>query len=98
MLLEVVTAAIARTKSASHHGMGDVSQDPEIPASHAHAAEALGKPTEHWAPQDSDEGIVERPPGLWTRLKAWFDRPAQKRDSYVSNVTDPDDRRFIPRR
>jgi hypothetical protein len=34
---------------------------------------------------------------LWARLKAWFARPAPKRDSYVSNVTDPDDRRFIPR-
>jgi hypothetical protein len=38
-----------------------------------------------------------RRPGRWTRLKAWFGRPAPKRDSYVSNVTDPDDRRFIPR-
>jgi hypothetical protein len=36
--------------------------------------------------------------GLWRRLKAWFARPAPKRDSYVSDVTNPDDRRFIPRR
>jgi hypothetical protein len=43
-------------------------------------------------------GIEESRSGLWTRLKAWFGRPAPKRDSYVSNVTDPDDRRFIPRR
>jgi hypothetical protein len=35
---------------------------------------------------------------LWRRLKAWFARPAPKRDSDVSNVTNPDDRRFIPRR
>jgi hypothetical protein len=44
------------------------------------------------------EGIQKRRPGLWTRLKAWFARPAPKRDSYVSNVVNPDDRRFIPRR
>ena len=37
-------------------------------------------------------------PSFWKRLKAWFARPAPKRDSYVSNVVDPDDRRFIPRR
>ena len=77
--------------------MGNVSKDPEIPASHADAAEAPGMPPEHWGPRFSDEGIWERRPGLWTRLRAWFGRPAPKRDSYVSNVTDPDDRRFIPR-
>ena len=49
-------------------------------------------------PRHSDEGIQERRPGLWTRLKAWFARPAPERDSYVSNVTNPDDRRFLPRR
>ena len=32
------------------------------------------------------------------RLKAWLRRPAPDRDSYVSDVTNPDDRRFIPRR
>jgi len=53
---------------------------------------------EHWWPRYSDEGIQSRRPGLWMRLKAWFARPAPKRDSYVSNVTNPDDRRFIPRR
>ena len=78
--------------------MGKVSKDPEIRSTHAEASGALGTPPEHWGPRYSDEGIGERRPGLWTRLKAWFDRPAPKRDSYVSNVTDPDDRRFIPRR
>jgi hypothetical protein len=34
----------------------------------------------------------------WARFKAWFWRPTPKRDSYVSNVTNPDDRRYIPRR
>jgi len=49
---------------------------------------------------DPTEGgdVQERRPGLWSRLKAWFARPAPKRDSYVSNAVNPDDRRFIPRR
>ncbi len=34
----------------------------------------------------------------WARLKAWFTREPGRHDSYVSNVTNPDDRRFIPRR
>jgi hypothetical protein len=59
---------------------------------------AGGPPPEHCAPRDSDGDIQERRPGLWSRLKAWFARPAPKRDSYVSNVVNPDDRRFIPRR
>jgi hypothetical protein len=50
------------------------------------------------ASRSRHEGIHERRPGLWTRLKAWFARPAPKRDSYVSNVTNADDRRFLPRR
>jgi len=78
--------------------MGNVSKDPELPSSHAEAAEAFGMPTEHWGPRYSDEDTQERRPGLWTRLKAWFARPGPRRDSYVSNVTNPDDRRFIPRR
>ena len=46
-----------------------------------------------------DEALQgHKKPPIWTRLKAWFARPAPKRDSYVSNVVDPDDRRFIPRR
>ena len=48
-------------------------------------------------PRYSDDGIQDRR-GLRARLKAWFARPSPKRDSYVSNVTNPDDRRFIPRR
>ncbi|HEY8236855.1 MAG TPA: hypothetical protein VIF85_09460 [Gaiellaceae bacterium] len=55
-------------------------------------------PPEHWRPRNSEEGAQERRPGLWTRLKAWFARPAPKRDSYVSNVVNPEDRRYIPRR
>jgi hypothetical protein len=45
------------------------------------------------APEMSDERR-----GWLSRLRAWFRRPAPQRDSYVSNVTNPDDRRFIPRR
>ena len=78
--------------------MSNVSKDPELPPSHAEAAEAFRMPPEHWGPRYSDENIGEGRPGLRTRLKAWFARPAPKRDSYVSNVTNPDDRRFIPRR
>jgi hypothetical protein len=48
-------------------------------------------------PRSSDEGVQERH-GLWSRVKAWFARPAPKRNSFVSDVTNPDDRRFIPRR
>lgn len=48
-------------------------------------------------PSYSDEGVQERH-SAWERLKAWFRRPAPDRDSYVSDVTNPDDRRFIPRR
>ena len=36
--------------------------------------------------------------GVWARLKAWFAKEPGRHDSYVSNVTNPDDRRFIPRR
>jgi hypothetical protein len=43
------------------------------------------------------DGARERR-SAWKRFKAWFSRPTPKRDSYVSNVTNPDDRRFIPRR
>jgi hypothetical protein len=79
--------------------MKQTSRDPELPPSHAQAKEAFGMPREpSERSRHSDEGIQERRPGLWTRLKAWFDLPAPKRDSYVSNVTNPDDRRFIPRR
>ena len=67
--------------------MGNVSNDPELPPSHPEAAEASGMPPEHWGPRYSDEDIQER-----------HARPAPKRDSYVSNVVNPDDRRFIPRR
>jgi hypothetical protein len=78
--------------------MGNVSKDPDVPPSHAEGAEALGMPPEHWRPRNSEEGAQERRPGLWTRLKAWFARPTPKRDSYVSNVVNPEDRRYIPRR
>jgi hypothetical protein len=40
----------------------NVSKDPEIPASHAEAEEALGMPPEHWGPRYSDEGIAELAP------------------------------------
>jgi hypothetical protein len=43
------------------------------------------------------DGARERR-SAWKRFKAWFSRPTPKRDSYVSNVKNPDDRRFIPRR
>ena len=58
----------------------------------------MGNVSKDPEPRIADEGIHERRHGLWTRLKAWFARPAPKRDSYVSNETNPDDRRFIPRR
>ena len=67
--------------------MGNVSKDLEVSPS-----------PEHWWPRYSDKDARERRPGFWARLKAWFARPAPKRDSYVSNVVNPDDRRFIPRR
>jgi hypothetical protein len=67
--------------------MSNGSKDPEVPPS-----------PEHWWPRYSDEDTPERRPGLWTRLRDWFARPAPKRNSYVSNVVDPDDRRFTPRR
>jgi len=48
-------------------------------------------------PDYGDEGVQQRR-NAWTRLKAWFAREPGRHDSYVSNVTNPDDRRFIPRR
>lgn len=48
-------------------------------------------------PDHGDEGVQQRR-NAWTRLKAWFAREPGRHDSYVSNVTNPDDRRFIPRR
>ena len=48
-------------------------------------------------PGDGDED-VQRSRSAWARLKAWFAREPGRHDSYVSNVTNPDDRRFIPRR
>jgi hypothetical protein len=44
---------------------------------------AGGPPSEHWAPRDSDGDVQERRPGLWSRLKAWFARPASKRVAEV---------------
>jgi hypothetical protein len=46
---------------------------------------------------DGDEGVQPRR-SVWARLKAWFASEPGRHDSYVSNVTNPDDRRFIPRR
>ena len=77
--------------------MGNMPKDPPPPAPHVAVAQGFSKPPEpSQRPRYSDEGIQERR-GLWTRLKVWFARPAAKRDSYVSNLTNPDDRRFIPR-
>jgi hypothetical protein len=59
--------------------MDNVSKDPEIPASHAEAEEALRMPPGHWGPRYPDEGIAERRPRLWTHLKAWFGRSAEAR-------------------
>jgi hypothetical protein len=79
--------------------MGNMSKDPELPPSHAKAAEAFGMPPEpSEGSRNSDRGLQERRPGLWMRLKAWFARPAPKRGGALSNVTNPDDRRWIPRR
>jgi hypothetical protein len=52
------------------------------------------------APERHDDGNegVRRRRSAWARLKAWFAKEPGRHDSYVSNVTNPDDRRFIPRR
>jgi hypothetical protein len=71
--------------------MGNMPQDSPLPPGFSKPAEA----SEH--PPYSHEGVQEQR-GLWARFKAWFARPTPHRDSYVSDVTNPDDRRFIPRR
>jgi hypothetical protein len=48
-------------------------------------------------PDKSHEGAHESR-SLWARVKGWFGKEPGRHDSYVSNVTNPDDRRFIPRR
>jgi len=77
--------------------MGNMPQDPSSPLPHAAVPPGFTRPPESSGHPRADDDIQERR-GLWTRFKAWFARPTPKRDSYVSNVTNPDDRRFIPRR
>jgi hypothetical protein len=48
-------------------------------------------------PDFGDDGVIERR-SLWARVKAWVGKEPGRHDSSVSNVTNPDDRRFIPRR
>jgi hypothetical protein len=48
--------------------------------------------------EDASAETSDERRGWLSRLRTWFRRPAPQRDSYVSNVTNPDDRRFIPRR
>jgi hypothetical protein len=79
--------------------MGNSEADrPHIPPPHPGVAPGFSmpkEPAEH--PDYGDEGVQQRR-NAWTRLKAWFAREPGRHDSYVSNVTNPDDRRFIPRR
>jgi hypothetical protein len=57
----------------------------------------LDRSSETLPASETDEG-AQRRGSAWARVRAWFARDAVRRDSYVSNVTNPDDRRFIPRR
>ena len=45
------------------------------------------------------EGSPRKPKDkrLISRMRAWFRKPPGRHDSYVSNVTNPEDRRYIPR-
>lgn len=57
-------------------------------------------PEEH---PETELATVPRRYRAWMQMArrsrvGWLEREPRRHDSYVSNVTNPDDRRFIPRR
>ena len=71
---------------------------PHLPPPHPGVAPGFSMPKQPAErPDFGDDGVIERL-SFWARVKAWFGKEPGRHDSSVSNVTNPDDRRFIPRR
>jgi hypothetical protein len=77
--------------------MGNEMDRPHLRPPHGDVPPGFSMPKEATTPRLGDDGVHDRR-SWWTRVRAWFAKEPGRHDSYVSNVTNPDDRRFIPRR